>query len=134
MKLFIGAEFAGFDHKDLRDSRNTLEKIINSKIEPKEYDLALKSWDIIIILMDNEDRRQRYKEISKYSKTKQDMDFRVQLDYDLFKNGDVLTRQRLIYQALVSSLDFLEEKGLSKSDLDGLRQDVHTVAVENGWV
>ncbi len=134
LDLFIGAEFYDIEHKDIRDARNPLESLINQKIMHKEYDIALKEdFGYIMIIMPKDDFN-GYPEMAKYSKRTQLADIRLHLDHDQFKHGDILSRQKMIYQGLVRTMDILEQKGLNKTALDELRQDILAVAIEQGWV
>lgn len=134
LKLMIGAEFSNIDHKDIRDARNSFETSINSLIETQDYDIELRNFGYVMVLMPKEDREVNYREVIRYSTKTKLINFKLHLDYDLFKSSDILTRQKLIYQGLVRTLDILEQKGLNKTALDELRQDILSVAQENGWI
>lgn len=116
----------------LRLSLIYIEDKINEAIEAINYPIELESWDCIVILMKQDDPN--YTERTQYSKKKQDMDFRLKIDYQTFSKTDDLGRQRMIYQMLERSLDILLEKGLSETGIEQLRNDVRAVALENGWL
>ena len=62
------------------------------------------------------------------------MDFKLQIDYPEFVNGDAKRQQQLIYEMLMRSLDLLIEKGLNEAGIESLRQDTQSVALKNGWI
>ncbi|MBZ1391450.1 MULTISPECIES: hypothetical protein [Psychrobacter] len=62
------------------------------------------------------------------------MDFKLQIDYPEFVNGDAKRQQRLIYDMLMRSLDLLIDKGLNEASTESLRQDTQGVALKNGWI
>ena len=51
MKLWMSAEYSGNISDELRVSQNFVEDEINSIIDGKDYDIDLKSWDCIAVLM-----------------------------------------------------------------------------------
>lgn len=67
LKLMIGAEFSNIDHKDIRDARNSFETSINSLIETQDYDIELRNFGYVMVLMPKEDREVNYREVIRYS-------------------------------------------------------------------
>lgn len=130
MKLWISAEYSGDIDDQIRISSNFVEDEINSQIEQKSYDIELDSWDCIAIVMEDDSD---YEEITKYSKKRRDMDFRLRLDFDEFVNSSSLGQQKLIYQMLLRSLDLLLEKGANGAGVHAIKKDVELVARKNGW-
>ena len=131
MKLWMSAEFEGDIDDQIRVASNHVEDEINKAIESKSYPVELKGWDCIIILMKDDPD---FNEVIKYSKKKQDMDFRLKIDFEDFANATPLGQQQLIYQMLDHSLDLLVEKGVSSDGIKNLREDVLKVAEKNNWV
>ncbi len=130
----MSAEYSGNISDELRISQNFVEDEINSIIDGKNYDIDLKGWDCIAVLMKDKEDQERYCEIIKYSPKTKDMDFRLQIDYPEFVNGDAKRQQQLIYGMLMRSLDLLIEKGLNEAGIENLRQDTQSVALKNGWI
>lgn len=133
MRLWISDEVSKEVLEPFRLSMIYVEDEINSVIENKGYDIALQSWDCIAVLMKEEDRK-RYCEIIKYSPNTQGMDFRLQIDYPDFVNGNTKRQQQLIYKMLMRSLDLLIQKGLNETGTESLRQDTQSVALKHGWI
>ena len=98
MKLWIGAEYSGDIGDVLRLTRNHVEDTLLEYLKDKEYEIKLDSWDVIIVLMEDDS----YSERTIYWPSRNDMDFRLKIDYEAFKNGDMLTccckRQEIITQ------------------------------------
>ena len=134
MKLWMSSEYSGDIGYEMRTARNFVEDEINSIIDGKDYDIGLKSWDCIAVLMKDKVDQERYCEVIKYSSKTKDMDFRLQIDYPEFVNGDAKRQQQLIYEMLMRSLDLLIEKGLNEAGIESLRQDTQSVALKNGWI
>ena len=127
----MSAEFEGGIGDQLREARNNVENEINKVIETKSYDIELKGWDCIIILMKKDPD---FNEVVKYSKKKQDMDFRLKIDFEKFSNSTPHEQQQLIYQMLDRSLDLLIEKGVASDGINTLRKDVAEVAKKSNWI
>ncbi len=130
MKLWMSAEFSGEIGDVLRPERNFVEDRINEVIENNEYGLSLKSWDVILVAMEEDD----FNEITKYSRTKHDMDFRLKINYHKFINSTPVARQTQIYLVLLRSLDILVDKGISLEGVKSLKKDLNMVAKNHGWV
>lgn len=134
MRLWMSGEVNKEVLEPFRLSMIYVEDEINSVIENKDYDIALQSWDCIAVLMKKEEDRKRYCEIIKYSPNTQGMDFRLQIDYPDFVNGNTKRQQQLIYEMLMRSLDLLIQKGLNETGIESLRQDTQSVALKHGWI
>jgi len=134
MKLWMSAEYSGDIGHEMRTARNFVEDEINAKIADKNYDIELDKWRCIAILMKHKADQERYCEVIKYSFKTKKMDFKLQIDYPEFVNGDAKRQQRLIYNMLMQSLDLLIEKGLNEAGIKSLRQDTQGVALKNGWI
>lgn len=107
---------------------------INAKIDDKDYDIDLDKWRCIAILMKDKVDQERYCEVIKYLPKTKKMDFKLQIDYPEFVNGDAKRQQQFIYEMLMRSLDLLIEKGLNEAGIESLRQDTQNVALKNGWI
>jgi hypothetical protein len=130
MKLWIGGEIQTDIGNAFREARNKVEKTINSVIDNKDYDLEFNSWDVIVILRDDDN----FKEITKYSKKKKDMDFRLRLNHKDFADATQGRQEAMIVELLLRSLKILKEKGSSENGVMDLRTDVLTIAKEHDWI
>ena len=134
MKLWMSSEYSGDIGHEMRTARNFVEDEINVKINDKDYDIDLDKWRCIAILMKDKVDQERYCEVIKYSPKTKKMDFKLQIDYPEFVNGDAKRQQQFIYEMLMRSLDLLIEKGLNEAGIESLRQDTQSVALKNGWI
>ena len=130
MKLWIGGEIQADIADAFRISRRTVESAINDVIADKSYDLAINSWDVIAIVRDDDS----FDEVTRYSKRRLDMDYRLRIDYLRFRNGDDRERAALICEMLLRSLRLLRSTSLNASGLAELERDVSDVAVDKKWI
>tara|TARA_R100001369_G_scaffold2082_3_gene6553 strand:+ start:157 stop:570 length:414 start_codon:yes stop_codon:yes gene_type:complete len=134
MKLWMSAEINGGIGEPVPHALNFVEDEINLFIDGKDYDIDLDKWRCIAILMKDKVDQERYCEVIKYSSKTKNMDFKLQIDYPDFANGDAKRQQQLIYEMLMRSLDLLIEKGLNEAGIESLRQDTQSVALKHGWI
>jgi len=134
MKLWMSGEVEKHILEPFRLAIIYLEDEINAKIADKDYDIDLDKWRCIAILMKDKVDQERYCEVIKYSPKTKKMDFKLQIDYPEFVNGDAKRQQQFIYEMLMRSLDLLIEKGLNEAGIESLRQDTQSVALKNGWI
>jgi hypothetical protein len=129
VKLWIGGEIQADIGDSFRDARNIVEKKINEFLEQITYQIDFSDWDCIAIVRDDNE----FKEICKYSLKKQEMDFRLKIDYEQFKNGTADERKLLIFQMLLRSLELLKEKGAGKS-ITTFIDDIANLGKTNNWI
>ena len=134
MKLWMSGEVVQNVLEPFRLAMLYVRDQINVKINDKDYDIDLDKWRCIAILMKDKVDQERYCEVIKYSSKTKKMDFKLQIDYPEFVNGDTKRQQQLIYEMLMRSLDLLIEKGLNEAGIESLRQDTQSVARKNGWI
>lgn len=130
MKLWIGGEVCAEVADSFRYARIIVEKAVNEAISEKNYAVNFNSWDCIAILRDDK----AFKEITKYSLKKKEMDFRLQIDFDKFRSVSDVRREALIFEMLLRSLALLKEKKGIGEEIDRLAADVKIVAIEHGWL
>lgn len=134
MKLWMSGEVVQNVLEPFRLAMLYVRDQINVKINDKDYDIDLDKWRCIAILMKDKVDQERYCEVIKYSSKTKKMDFKLQIDYPEFVNGDAKRQQQFIYEMLMRSLDLLIEKGLNEAGIESLRQDTQSVALKNGWI
>lgn len=127
MKLWIGGEIQADIADSFRMARKTVEGLINNSLDQKKYALNLKAWDCIAVIKDDSD----FDEIVKYSPKKKEMDFRLKINYQEFKEGSNKIREKLIFNMLQRSLKLLKEKGFTDEEIDPLIIDVEQVGNKN---
>lgn len=112
-----------------RPARKTVETSINEVIKDKNYELPVDAWDCIAVVRNDD----AFSERTTYSKKKRDMDFRLHIDHAQFKLGSSDTREALIYQMLLRSLQILETKSGGSSGFQKIISDIDAVAVGRNW-
>lgn len=111
-------------------ARNAVKRVINTVIKGREYNLPLKSWDVIFILKAS----QEYKEIAMYDPETEEMDFRLRIDYAAFKEADEKKRECMIFEQLQRSVDLLDEIGLASEGLELLKADLIAIGTHQKWI
>ena len=130
MKLWMSAETQSDVGDDLRKVRTKIRDIINDKIQNIDYGIPLNGWDVIVILRDDE----RRKEIIKYSKKKEHMDFRLVMNYEQFIASNDHEKETMYFDLLLRSLMILNEKWITENGIDKLIQDVTEIGITNNWI
>jgi len=112
MKIWLSSELEGDTVFDgFLKAGNHVEEVIQKVLEDKSYDIRLDSLDCIAIIRNDINQEGVvFDEVIRYSPKKKDMDFRLKIDYDKFKNGSDKDREILIYTMLLRSLNILKEK------------------------
>ena len=121
MKLWISGEVEADIFEKFRVAINSIEHKVNAVIEGKSYFKNLDGWDVIAIIRNDE----YFNEITKYSAKKEEMDFRLRVNYLEFKNADDIQTFDMIIIMLNRSLDILIQKGLNKEGIVTLKTDLY---------
>lgn len=128
MKLWITEETQANVADDIQVVRMRVESIINPVIDKQNHDdIAVDSWDVIVILRDDAVFGERFR----LSKARRSMDFRMQLDYKAFVSATNAGRERLLFGLLIRSLDMLANK--APAGVVQLREDVVAIGSKHGW-
>ena len=121
MKLWISSETEVSVFDELRMVTNSVEDELGVYIADKKYDLELDSLDCIIILRNDS----AFKEITRYSQKKKDMDFRLSINFDDFVTSNFTKRKSLILETLIRAIDILgTKKTINKDALQNLKDDL----------
>jgi hypothetical protein len=129
MKIWISGEVDFHVGDAFRLAMLNVENALNQALEPQTYDLPLDSWDCIAVIRDDE----FFKEITRYSKKKREMDFRLRISHSEFLAGSSIQQESMLFGMLRRSLMLLADKGLAGPELDRLAADATRVAVQHGW-
>lgn len=133
MKLWTSGE-VWVDVADVhRLARNYIEQEVNKNLASKDYGSGVKEWAFISIILPPEIKDQ-YPERFKYHKSDKSVEFRLRIDLETFKSGNEADHQRLICQALLRSLDILDQKKVPDFDHRKLREDFLEIAKAHGWL
>ena len=129
MKVWISGEVDAEVGDAFHEAMWRVDSLLNEELEKETYDLPLDSWDCIAIIRDDE----VFGEITRYSKKKRDMDFRLRIGHTQFKTASPLEREALMFEMMRRSLTLLASKGLAGPELDRLAADAERVAARHGW-
>ncbi len=111
-------------------ARNAVKRVVNTIITTRDYNLPLKSWDVIFILKEQED----LEEIIEYDPEEEEMDFRLRIPYKEFKEADEKGKEKMIFAQLQRSVDLLGDQGISSEGLGLLRADLVAIGTHEGWI
>jgi hypothetical protein len=131
MDIWLGGETGGkgiFDK--FLSSANNVEAIMKNYLVDKSYELGFTSLDIIPIIRDDDVLTER----KLYSHKKKDMDFRLKIDYNLFKKSSTLECESLIFKLFLRAIDILKTKKLNNDELDRLKIDIENIGRLNNWL
>jgi hypothetical protein len=128
MKLWLGAEIEADIADGNKSVRKEIESTINQFLNDKTYDLALKQINLIVILRNDT----IYKERTIYSPNKQEMDFRLALNYQAFKAASHQARCKMYISLILRATEILQTKGLNQSALTRLHHDVSELGKQYG--
>jgi hypothetical protein len=126
MKLWISGEIQADIVDAFCDALREVEEAVNAVIEKQDYHLPLEGWDCIAIIRDDS----VFEELTRYSKKKKDMDFRLKVDYAAFKAADARCQRVMLCGMLMRSLELLKTKGIAVGELE---TDFTRIAQEHGW-
>ena len=107
-----------------------VETLRNEALNSQTYDIPLDSWDCIAVIRDDD----VFGEITRYSRKKRDMDFRLHIPYAEFIAVSSTQHEAMLFDMLRRSLTILADKRLGGAELDRLAEDATRVAVRHGWV
>lgn len=130
MKVWIGGEIIAEISDEYRIARNSVEKKMNSHLADKTYEMNLDSWDCIGIIRDDDN----FSEVTRFSPKKKDMDYRLRIDLNEFKNNDFFGREKLIYKMLMRSLEMISTKKNIGAGIFDLKKDAEEIGVIYSWI
>jgi hypothetical protein len=130
MKVWISGEVDSDIGLSFPHALTRVEGLLNEAIASETYDIPLDSWDCIAIIRADD----VFPEVTKYSRKRRDMDFRLRVDHAKFLAASPLECEALLFDMLRRSLTILGEKGLAGPELDKLSADATRVATRHGWV
>lgn len=129
MNLWISGEIDSSVGNAFRETLPLVRSAVRQAISDVDYDIPLESWDCIAIIRNDD----HFNEVTKYSKKKRDMDFRLRIDYKAFYEGDSRQRCKLFCDMLSRSLEKLKQLGVNGPEMDRLSHDFHNAVRLNNW-
>lgn len=124
MKLWISGRIdSDIDGLAFRETLQDVENAVNAVIETRDYGPAIEGWDIIMVI---------FKDVGvstfKYSARSKETDIEVVIDHQQFKTGDHSVRKKLFFDALILSLEKLQEsKKIKEFSFESALADVKAI-------
>ncbi len=109
-----------------------VEDAINARTLHADYGSAITDWDLIGIGLSGD--AQGFSEIRRYNKKKNNVEFRLVFDHDIFLNGSDTDRFKLVFFIVMRSLEHCRSMRIDCFDFDKLEKDLKEVGVEHDWI
>lgn len=97
-----------------RASRKTIEAKVNELLSKEILLPKIEKWAFIAIIRDTDNST--YDEVIKSSGRGKNLEFRLKVPYEQFKNGNDVERISLIFEALLRSVEKMSELGVQAED------------------
>ena len=133
MKLWMSGEVWVEVADAHRHAMNHIEQEANKTLADRDYGDGVKEWAFIPIMLPPEIEDQ-FPERFKYHKSDKSVEFRLRIDLQAFKAGNEATHKSLITEALLRSLDILDQKKVPNFDHHRLREDFLAIAKDHNWI
>jgi Immunity protein 44 len=105
MKLWIGARLdSDIDADVFRIVRNDIESSINQNIQNIDYGDGIVSWDIVLNIFS-----EGGKDLFKFNKKSKETNIELWIVHSEFKSEDIRKKRELIYNALLKSIDTMQQ-------------------------
>jgi hypothetical protein len=132
MKLWTSSEAMADIDEPLRLASKDVECVLNSSISTREYGPGVTQWDLIYIIMDEDDPN--YNEVHRYKKKKHSIEFRLKVDHSAFKRGDSKTQRKLLASSVLRSIRIAETMYIDDFDCKRFLLDVEQTLEKNSWM
>jgi Immunity protein 44 len=133
MELWMSAEVWGDVDTSLRKVSRHIEEVVNGSLGARDYGEGVRKWALIAILLPP-DMQEDYPERFKYHKSDKTLEFRLRIDLKTFRKADESNQKRLVSEALLQSLDILDQKKVPNFDHHKLRADFLEIAKRQHWL
>lgn len=98
-----------------------------------DYGPGLSQWFLMYVILGPKSQGHDAPERVLYKKKSNELDMRLNVDFDAFKAGDEHMRRKLLYDCMLRSLDLMAEKKIPDFDTDALKADFLIIAAKEGW-
>ena len=133
MKLWMSAEAWGDAAENLMKASTQMEDVVNKALSDKSYGGGVRQWAFIAILLPPE-MHENYPERFKYHKHRKVVEFRLRIDLEEFEAAGKSGQKRLLCEALLRSLDILDQKKVPDFDHRELRAAFVEIARRHRWL
>lgn len=121
MQVWISAEMDCEVAEAFRIANCELEDELAAFLGTREYDIELDSFDCIAIIRNDT----ALEEVHRYSPKRRDMDFRLAIDFEQFRDSSQEERKSLILDMLIRAAELLAlKKCVPREEAMRLKQDL----------
>ena len=132
MRIWTSGEVMSDVYDSFFVIRKDVEQALNTTVSPQDYGTGVIKWALIYIIMDENDPN--YPEIRRYKKRKCEVEFRLKVDHQAFKEGDALAQRKLLAAAVLRSIDLAGELKIADFDTERFKRDIVQTLEKNEWV
>lgn len=132
MQVWTAAEAMLDIAEPFRSARKVVEKVLNTSLGSEDYGTGVMKWALIYIIMDEDDPN--YPEVRRYRKRTHEVEFRLKVDHQAFKEGDVFAQRKLLAAAVLRSIDLSGQLKITDFDAERFKADVVQALKKNNWV
>lgn len=98
-----------------------------------DYGTGLSTWFLMFVILGPKSQGAGGPERVLYKKKSNELDMRLNVDFERFKSGDEATRRAVLYECMLRSLDLMAGKKIADLDVAALKADVEKIAASEGW-
>ena len=112
--------FTSFTEGSIGDKASAIyyptDQTLKEELCDKNYGSGLSQWFLMFVI--NSSRMQGYDapERVMYKKKSKELDMRLKIDFESFKQGDEAVRRKLLYSCMLRSLDLMAQKNIPNFD------------------
>jgi Immunity protein 44 len=132
MRVWTSSESMVDVHERLRSASREVERELNAAVGSESYGTGVIEWALIYIIMDQVDPN--FPEVRRYKKRKQEVEFRLKVDHQAFKEAGALAQRKLLSETILRSIDLSRELKISDFDAERFKKDVVQALKKNEWV
>lgn len=131
MKLWTSGEVDADVGDAFRVTRNAVQEVVNELLSENQYGDDLDEWAYVAMI--NTLPESAYGEVAKYRSKKREVEFRLRIPHDEFRDSPPGKRCALFLESLVRSVGMMPEAGVRGIDVEKLTQDLRAMARRAGW-
>jgi hypothetical protein len=132
VRIWTSGELQHDVGEPFRFARKDVERELSNSVLSEDYGAGVIKWALIYILLPANDSF--LPEIQRYKKRKREVEFRLKVDHQAFKESDAFTQRRLLAAAFLRSIDLSGELGIADFDAERFKLDVVQVLKTNDWL
>lgn len=131
MRVWTSSESMADVYEPLRLASREVERELNAAVGSESYGTGVIEWALIYIIMDQVDPN--FPEVRRYKKRKREVEFRLKVDHQAFKEADVLAQRKLLSETVLRSIKLSGELKIADFDVERFKRDVVQALKKNEW-